>query len=212
MIRVLIFEDNNVLRKSLAEVINLNDGFVCVGDYAHCKNAVDAVSKTTPDVVLMDIDMPYINGIEGTRIIKQSFPSVKILMLTVFEDNDKVFSAICSGASGYLLKKSSPEKILEAIRDVKEGGAPMTPVIASKVLTMFQNQNSGTRVAELVVLSDREKEILNGLVTGLSQKMIAAELFISVNTVNFHVKNIYEKLHVHSVSEAVSKAIRNKIV
>jgi DNA-binding NarL/FixJ family response regulator len=212
MIRVILFEDNPVLRKSLAEVINLNDGFACVGDYPNCKNAVEVVGKTTPDVVLMDIDMPVVNGIEGANLIRQNFPSVKILMLTVFEDNDKVFNAICAGASGYLLKKSSPDKILEAIKEVKEGGAPMTPLIASKVLTMFQDQNPYTPSPEILVISEREKEILKLLVKGLSQKMIAAELFISANTVNFHIKNIYEKLHVHSVSEAVSKAIRNKIV
>lgn len=212
MIKVVIFEDSYILRRSMAELINLSEGYECVGDYANCKNVIDVVSKTTPDVVLMDIDMPIINGIEGAKLIRQNFPSVKILMLTVFEDDDKVFSAVCAGASGYLLKKSSPAQILEAIREVKEGGAPMTPLIASKVLTMFQNQNPHTPESELVILSDREKEILKALVKGLSQKMIAAELFISANTVNFHVKNIYEKLHVHSVSEAVSKAIRNKII
>lgn len=212
MIRVIIFEDNSMLRKSLAEMISLSEGFVCAGNFSNCRHAIDAVSKSAPDVVLMDIDLPGINGIEGTKLIRKHFPLVKILMLTVFEDNDKVFSAICAGASGYLLKKASPDNILEAIREVKEGGAPMTPLIAGKVLAMFQDQHAGGISDPIVNLSDREKEILRGLVKGLSQKMIAAELFISVNTVNFHVKNIYEKLHVHSVGEAVSKAIRNKIV
>ena len=212
MIKVVLFEDNKSLRESIAEMLSISDDFNCAGEYADCRNVVQVIGRIAPDVVLMDIDLPVVSGIEGTRLIHQHYPAVKILMLTVFEENDKIFNAICAGASGYLLKKTAPEKILEAIREVKEGGAPMTPSIAGKVLHMFQNQNGTAAAKELFTLSEKEKNVLSALVKGMSYKMIAAEFSVSINTVNFHIKNIYEKLHVHSVSEAVSKAIKNKIV
>jgi DNA-binding NarL/FixJ family response regulator len=211
-IRVLIFDDNQLLRESLAEVLDLTEGYQFVGGYEDCKKLLQVVNRHTPDVVLMDIDMPGLSGIEATHEIHQHFPAVRVLILTVFEDNDKIFNALCAGASGYLLKKASPDKILQAIAEVKEGGAPMSPSIAARVLQIFQTHYASSSATQFFDLSEKEKSILGALVKGLSYKMIAAEFSISINTVSFHLKNIYEKLHVHSASEAVGKAIRNKII
>ncbi len=162
-----------------------------------------------PHVVLMDIQMPGINGIEGVKVITSHFPEIKIIMQTVVEDDDKIFASICNGASGYLLKNTTPSKLLQAIVEVHEGGAPMTPLIAQKVLDKFRRQSPASS-KELSTLSAREKEILECLVEGMSYKMIAASCKISIDTVRFHIRHIYEKLHVSSKSEAVSKAIRGR--
>lgn len=210
-IRVAIFEDNTNLRQGLFQLVNGSDGFVCVGAFANCnqlqKNLVDA----KPDVVLMDIEMPGISGIEGVRMIKANFPEVKVLMETIFEDNEKIFNSICNGAEGYILKSTPPVQILSAIREIFEGGAPMTPTIANKVLKMFNNKPVSVSENEFR-LTEREFEILKHLVDGMSYKMIAENCFISIDTVNGHIKNIYKKLQVHSKSEAVAKAIKGKIV
>lgn len=166
--------------------------------------------QANPDVVMMDINMPGISGIEAVQMIKEKFPQVNILMQTVFDDNDKIFAAICAGASGYMLKKTPPPKMIEAIRETYLGGAPMTASVAVKVLQMFRQQTAGK--TEFIDLSDREKEILALLVKGKSYKAIAADCFISIDTVSTHVRHIYEKLHVHSKSEAVAKAINQKLV
>ena len=210
-IRVCLFEDNERLRDSLFKLINRSPGFVCTGAYPNCDNVLEKIEATRPDVVLMDIEMPGMNGIEAVKIIKQQFPKVQVLMQTIFHDDDNIFNAICAGASGYILKKATPTKIIEAIRETYNGGAPMTPSIAEKVLNMFRIQTEQTQ-AEKIDLSDREKEILTLLVKGKSYKMIAADCFISFDTVNSHIKNIYEKLHVHSKSEAVVKAINQKLI
>lgn len=158
----------------------------------------------------MDIGMPGMSGIEGVRLLKSVFPQVDVIMQTVYEDDERIFQSIIAGASGYLLKKTPPAKILEAIKDIREGGAPMSASIARKVLTMFQSP-SPLKSSEYD-LSEREKEVLGGLVKGLSYKMIADQCFISIDTVRSHIKNIYEKLHVHSKGEAVAKAMRNRLV
>jgi DNA-binding NarL/FixJ family response regulator len=160
----------------------------------------------------MDIEMPGINGIEAVKIVKEKFPHIKILMETIFDENDKIFQSICNGAEGYILKNTAPVQILSAIREIYEGGAPMTPSIASKVLKMFKYRSPDTSTSEQFNLTDREKEILKCLVEGMSYKMIAETCFISADTVNGHIKNIYKKLQVHSKSEAVAKAIIGKIV
>jgi DNA-binding NarL/FixJ family response regulator len=160
----------------------------------------------------MDIDMPGISGIEAVRSIRASYPSVKVLMQTVFEGNDKIFAAICAGASGYLLKKSSPSRILDAIRETHQGGAPMTGVVAHKLMEIIRQQAPPQSNPEFIDLSAREKEILALLVQGRSYKSVAAECHISIDTVNTHVRHIYEKLQVHSKSEAVAKAIHQKLV
>lgn len=210
-IRVAIFEDNTQLRESLFDLIDISDGFNCVGAFANCERVIQNVEETKPDVILMDIEMPVVNGIEAVKKVKSKFPHIKILMETIFEEDDKIFQSICNGAEGYILKNTPPEELLSSIREINEGGAPMTPAIAIKVLRMFKN-GLGTGTGDTFNLSAREKEILKCLVEGMSYKMIAEACIISLETVRGHIKNIYEKLHVHSKGEAVAKAIRGKIV
>jgi DNA-binding NarL/FixJ family response regulator len=209
-IRVVIFEDNFLLRESLFQLVNGTDGLTCSGAFANCDNLIYNISKTNPDVVLMDIRMPGKTGIEGVLILHDQFPNIKVIMQTVVEDEDKIFASICNGASGYLLKSTPPATLLLAIKEVFEGGAPMTPAIANKVLEKFRTQ-SVPGLKESNNLSKRENEILECLVNGMSYKMIAAAKNISIDTVRFHIRNIYEKLHVNSKSEAVVKAMRGKI-
>jgi len=208
--RVLIYEDNNDLRTSLSQLLLGSPGLELVGALGNCMQATTDVTRLTPDVILMDIDMPGMTGIEGLRRIKAAAPKVNVVMLTVFEDNDRVFEAICAGADGYLLKKTPPVKLLDAIGEVRLGGAPMTPAIARQVLRLFPRTKAPVAVAEEspANLSAREQEVLGLLVEGYSYKMIAADLGISIDTVRSHIKKIYEKLHVRSMTEAVSKAIR----
>lgn len=210
-IRVAIFEDNDLLRKNLAALVNSAADMVCTGAFAHANKLVQNLAAATPDIVLMDINMPGVSGIEAVQLIKTHQPSVGIIMQTVFEDNDKIFAAVCAGASGYLLKKTLPQKLLEAIRETFTGGAPMAPGIAAKVLEMVRLRSAGIK-KEFITLSEREKEILRLLVAGKQYKTIAAECFISIDTVGTHVRHIYEKLQVHSKSEAVAKAINQKLV
>ena len=210
-IKVAIFEDNKSLLESLKQLINGADGMTCTGAFADANKLVHNIQLANPDVVMMDINMPGISGIEAVKVIKEKFPNVYILMQTVFDDNDKIFAAICAGASGYMLKKTTPQKMLEAIKETYQGGAPMTPSVAVKVLQMFRVQ-TGVEKNEFIDLSEREKEILSLLVKGKSYKAVASACFISIDTVSTHVRHIYEKLHVHSKSEAVAKAIRERIV
>jgi DNA-binding NarL/FixJ family response regulator len=210
-IRVCIFEDNNNLREGLFQLINGSKGLNCVGAYPNCDDVLRIIERTKPDVILMDIEMPGISGIESVKKIKDKYAEVKILMETIFDDDDKIFKSICAGAEGYILKTTEPAEILEAIKEIYEGGSPMTPSIAHRVLKMVKTQ-SDFSVKDSFHLTDREKEILNCLVEGMSYKMIADECIISIDTVNVHIKNIYKKLQVHSKSEAVAKAIRGKIV
>lgn len=210
MINVCIFEDNKALRESMSALIEGNTEFQLVGAWPDASKAVAHVKECEPQVVLMDINMPGVNGIEAVISIKKQFPDVQILMQTVFEEDDKVFASICAGASGYVLKNTAPLRLLEAIKEVHEGGAAFTPSIARKVLKIAANQN--TDPVEYINLSDREKEVLQKLVEGMSYKMVAASLNIAFDTVHTHIANIYEKLHVNSKSEAVAKAIRQKLV
>ena len=210
-IRVAIFEDNRSLLDSLAAMIGGTQGFECVGAFPNCNNILKNISQVKPHVVLMDIEMPGINGIEAVGMIKEEFPEIKILMETIFDDDEKIFNSICAGAEGYILKNTSPAEIMDAIKDIHEGGGPMTPSIANRVLKMVKNRPD-TSAKESFDLTDREKEILTCLVKGMSYKMVADTCFISIETVNVHIKNIYRKLQVHSKSEAVAKAIKGRIV
>ncbi len=203
-IRVVIYEDNADLRGALAALIGGTEGYELCGAFGDCRGIVEQTAALQPDVVLMDIDMPGMSGIEGVVCLKKSYPRVEALMLTIFDDDERVFQAVCAGAGGYLLKKTPPARILEALREVTEGGGPMSPVIARKILNLFPAKTA-RRDAELDKLAEREKEVLNTLALGFSYKMVAAELNISVETVRTYVKRIYEKLQVHSVSEAVAK-------
>ncbi|RYD78758.1 MAG: response regulator transcription factor [Sphingobacteriales bacterium] len=211
MIRVAVFDDNKDRLDSLKILLNHTEGLQCSGSFFNCNTVIHDVAEAKPDVVLMDIDMPGINGIEAVKIIRDQHPQLPVLMQTVFDDNERVFASICAGASGYILKKASPPQIIQAIHDVYEGGAAMSSSVAKQVLKAFQTQMILHTPANFD-LTDREKEILGCLVKGLSHKLIASELFISVHTVNTHIRNIYEKLHVRSVSAAVAKAIKEKIV
>ena len=211
MIKVIIYEDNPQLREGLSMLINGSDGFEVLASYKNCDNVVDEVEAFDPDVVLMDIDMPGTNGLEGLRRIRENNSRVKVLMLTVFDDDSNIFKAISNGANGYVLKKTRPAKLLEYIAEAQSGGAPMTASVATQVLHMFASMNRDKK-EENYNLSDREREVLQLLVEGYSYKMIAAEKFISIDTVRSHIKKIYEKLHVNSKSEAVAKAFKNRIV
>jgi DNA-binding NarL/FixJ family response regulator len=211
-IKVAIFEDNRVLRESLEQLVNNERDLVCTGAFPDANKLIQHITLSDPDVVMMDIDMPGLSGIEAVQVINEKFPAVKVLMQTVFDENDKIFAAICAGASGYILKKTSPKKIIEAIYETHIGGTVMTASVAAKVIQMFRLQSPSDTKSEFFEISDREKEILALLVKGKSYKAIAAECFISIDTVSTHIRHIYEKLHVHSKSEAVLKAIRQKLI
>ena len=206
---MIIFDDNDSLRDSVAMLLQESEDFTLAGAYSHCIDVTDNVRNTKPDVVIMDIDMPGMNGIEGVKLIQSNFPSVQILMLTVFDDDEKVFAAIKAGASGYILKNTEPQNLLHAILEVYNGGAPMTPGIARKVLHQLHDMVPEEK--KDYHLSVREKEVLCLLVEGLSYKMIAGKLNITYDTVRAHMKKIYEKLHVASMTEAVAKAINQKL-
>ncbi|HNU15772.1 MAG TPA: response regulator transcription factor [Chitinophagaceae bacterium] len=210
MIKVILYEDNPQLREGLTMLIDGSDGFEILASFKNCSNVIQEVEAFNPDVILMDIDMPVVNGIEGLKLIRQYNQEVKVLMLTVFDDNKNVFEALKNGANGYVLKKTPPAKLLEYITEAASGGAPMTSSIATQVLKMFSEVQ--VPQGEDYNLSDREKEVLQHLVNGYSYKMIAAEMYIAIDTVRSHIKKIYEKLHVNSKSEAVAKAFKDKIV
>ncbi|MEP7167965.1 MAG: response regulator transcription factor [Bacteroidota bacterium] len=211
MIRVIVYDDNRGRQEGLELYINETKDMRCVGTFENCSNVVEQVIELKPDVVLMDIDMPQVNGIEGLKLIRKHAPHIMIIMQTVFEEEEKIFDAVRSGANGYFLKKTSPDRLIEGIRDVMDGGAPMTASVARKVLEVFQQQSPSGEKPQFD-LTVRELEILSYLVKGLSYKMIAAACNITWHTVNFHCKKIYEKLHVHSATEAVAKALESKIV
>lgn len=209
-IRVAIFEDNKLLRDALQAIIDGTPGFKCCGVFTDGSRWETDIKRSEPDVALMDIEMPGLNGIEATKRICEKFPEVKILIQTVFSENEKIFSALCAGASGYILKTDPPHKYLEAISEVSRGGAPISGGVAKKILGFFANKNIILVSPEVAnyQLSDREKEILQLMIKGDNYPGIAAKLFISYETVRTHVKHIYKKLHVASRSEAITKAIQ----
>jgi DNA-binding NarL/FixJ family response regulator len=209
MIRIIIYDDSEQRRESLKALLSLTDGMECVADFADCSHVLADMQQFTPDVVLMDIEMPNVDGISGVSMIKKEFPAVRIIMQTVFEDDDKIFASLQAGAEGYILKRASAEKITQSIEEVFQGGAYMTPSVALKVMHYF---NRSVMQKDEYGLTPKEKEVLRSLSDGKSYKMIADILGISYFTVNAHVKKIYEKLHVHSLGEAVSLALKNKII
>ena len=208
---IVIYEDNQQLRSSLINLIRLTGEYEVLGAFPDCQEVIGQVQGYEPDVILMDIDMPVVNGIEAVKLIRQFDKKVQIIMLTVFDDNNHVFDAICAGANGYLLKKYISEKLISSIQEVLGGGAPMSPGIARMIINSMQQSVKQVTVNNYQ-LTPREKDILGLLSKGNSYKLIAAELNISIETVRTHLKNIYDKLHVHSQIEAVSKAINEKLV
>jgi DNA-binding NarL/FixJ family response regulator len=213
-LRITIFDDNKNIRQSITMLLSTVPEFEVVGSFSHVLDCIDDMKQSQPDVVLMDIEMPGMTGIEAVKKIKKEFPQVLVLMQTVFEDDDRVFDSVCAGASGYILKNHLNTKLIEFINDLQYGGSPMSPSIARKVLTKMQQipQHVKPEAAPDYHLTNREKEVLSCIVDGLAYKMIADKLSISYETVRSHVKKIYEKLHVASLTEVVSKAMKERIV
>jgi DNA-binding NarL/FixJ family response regulator len=205
MLNIAIIEDNAQYRTTLSIILQLNENFRLIHKLDSCDEMIGLFEAETPDVVLMDIDLPGMDGIQAVWEIRKLFPEMKVIMLTVFEDDEKIFNAIRAGANGYLLKKDSPQKILEAIEAVVNGEWPMNGMIAARILDCFQQMQKRNSAFEELNLTSREKEILSLLIKGYSYKEIAAALFISVETLNSHIKNIYRKLDVHSRSELAAK-------
>jgi len=209
-IKILVYDDSEALRASMELLISDEKDFDLLALMPNAETVETDIKEMKPDVVLMDIDMPVVNGVEAVKKIRTTDERLPVIMLTVFDDNENIFKAICAGASGYILKRYATEEIPSAIRMVLAGGAPMTGSVARKVLQMVPQ--AGTAEQEKSNLSPKEITILQFLVNGYSYKMIASELKISIDTVRFHIKKIYDKLHVHSATEAVSKAIKDKLV
>ena len=207
--QILIFEDNSRLRQSLEMLLNDEANFYVAASFPDCDNADKLVEKYNADIVVMDIDMPGIGGIAGVKKIKNTNPDVKVIMHTMFDDDNRIFDSICSGADGYMLKNTSPLQLINALQEVMTGGVPMSPFVAQKV---FQHFRQSKIEAEQFDLTAREKEILELLVKGNSYKMIANKCGITIDTVKKHLQNIYHKLHVNCGTEAVAKALRHKIV
>ncbi len=210
VIKVAIIEDQRDIRECLTFLINGTEGYSCTGSYRTMEEALDKISHQLPDVVLSDIGLPGMDGIEGVRILKERYPNLLSLMLTVYDDDERIFDAMCAGASGYLLKKTPPARLIESLREAVQGGAPMSPEVARRVITLFREIRPPDRAD--YELTPHETRLLKLFVEGHNYKTAAAELGVSVNTVNFHVRSIYEKLQVHTRSEAVAKALLNRLV
>lgn len=208
-ISILLYEDNPELRTSLASLISFADDFELLASFENAENVLDNIEQHQPDVILMDIDMPEVDGIEGLNLIRSEYENLPVIMLTVFDDDGHVLEAIKNGATGYILKQHLTTRLANAIHEVMEGGAPMSPVVARMVLKFFSDQH--TKKTDYA-LTNREKQILQSLTDGNSYKMIAFYEGITIGTVTTHIKSIYEKLGVHSQAEAVSKALRERLV
>lgn len=209
-VRVVIIEDLREVRESLATLIHGANGFLCAGSYRTMEDALAGMAGSRPDVILTDIGLPGMDGIEGTRILRDRFPNVPVLALTVYDDDENVFNAICAGASGYLLKNTPPARLVESLRELVDGGAPMSPEVARRVLKLFREFRPAERAS--YHLTQQETGLLKLMVEGHHYKTAARELGISTNTVSFHLKHIYEKLQVHSKTEAVAKALRERLI
>jgi DNA-binding NarL/FixJ family response regulator len=210
IIKALIIEDQRELREGLQTLVNFTDGFKCIGAFRTAEEGIARARNEMPDVVLTDIGLPGIDGIEGTRQFKEMNPNLTILVLSVYEDDERIFDALCAGACGYLLKRTPPTKLLENIREAVTGGAPMSPEVARRVITLFRDFRPPERVD--YDLTPHETRILKLLVDGYNFTTAAKKLGVSYNTVKFHMTNIYDKLQVHSKTDAVAKALKNRLL
>lgn len=209
-IKVAIIEDRREIREGLSMLINGTAGFKCTDSYRSMEDALPRIGGNLPDVVLSDIGLPGMSGIEGMRILKEKHPNLLLLMLTVYDDDERIFDALCAGACGYLLKKTPPAKLLEGLREAVDGGSPMSPEVARRVIALFRDIRPPERAD--YELTPHETRLLKLLVEGHNYKTAAFELNVSINTISFHMRHIYEKLQVHSKSEAVAKALRDRLV
>jgi DNA-binding NarL/FixJ family response regulator len=209
-IKVALIEDRREIRDGLAMLINGTQGFKCTGSYRSMEDALPRIGTDLPDVALCDIGLPGMSGIEGMRILKEKFPTLLLLMLTIYDDDERIFDALCAGACGYLLKKTPPAKLLEGLREAVDGGSPMSPEVARRVIALFRDIRPPERAD--YELTPHETRLLKLLVEGHNYKTAALELNVSINTISFHMRHIYEKLQVHSKSEAVAKALRDRLV
>jgi DNA-binding NarL/FixJ family response regulator len=209
-IKTAVVEDMRDIREGLTTLINFTDGFSCTVSYRSMEEAIPRIKGNVLDVLLSDIGLPGMDGIEGIKILKESFPEMTVLMLTVYDDDERIFDALCAGASGYLLKRTPPGKLFENIREAVSGGAPMSPEVASRVIKLFREVRPPERVD--YELTPHETRLLKLIVEGHNYTTAAEELRVSYNTIKFHMRHIYEKLQVHSKSEAVAKALQNRLV
>jgi DNA-binding NarL/FixJ family response regulator len=210
VIKVAIIEDRREIREGLAMLINGTEGFRCAGSFRSMEEALAKIGFDLPDIALCDIGLPGMSGIEGMRILKERYPNLMLLTLSVYDDDDRIFDALCAGACGYLLKKTPPVRLLESLREAVHGGSPMSPEVARRVIALFRDIRPPERAD--YELTPHETRLLKLLVEGHNYKTAALELGVSVNTVSFHMRRIYEKLQVHSKSEAVAKALRDRLV
>ncbi len=207
---IAIIEDERELREGLQSLVNYTPGFSCTRSFGNMETALAQIEIDKVDLVLTDIGLPRMNGIEGTKILREKYPDLPIVVLTVHNENEKIFQALCAGANGYLLKNTPPAQIIQALTEVISGGAPMSPEVARRVVTLFR-KFAPSEISDYK-LTEAEKQILKMLVNGHHYKTAAHELDISIHTVSFHLRNIYAKLHVHSKTEAVAKALREGLV
>ena len=211
MIKVVIVEDKKAVREGLAMLLGVPGETSCVGSYPNAEDMLSRLPEDRPDVVLMDIGLPGMSGIEATRLVKKTAPETEIVILTIHEDDNNIFKALCAGASGYLLKDTPPAELVDAVRNAHQGGSPMSSRIARRVVELFQNRFQPPRESEIRI-TDREQEVLAALAQGHSYASIAEKLCVAADTVRFHIRNIYSKLHVHSQTAAVAKAIREDLI
>jgi len=210
VIRTMIVEDQKDLREGLSTLVNFTPGFACIGAFRTMEECIARIKHEVPDVILSDIGLPGMSGIEGIRVIKEMYPDLTILVLTVYDDNEKIFDALCAGASGYLLKQTEPAELLRSVKEAVAGGAPMSPEVAARVIKLFREVRPPEKVD--YDLTPHELRLLKLLVDGYNYVTASEELKISYNTIKFHVRNIYDKLQVHSKSEAVAIAMRDRLV
>lgn len=209
-VKVAIVEDQREIRECLALLVNGTDGYTCSGSYRSMEEAIEKIPRQVPDVLLSDIGLPGMSGIDGVRRLKELYPNLLVLMLTVYDDDERIFDAMCAGACGYLLKKTPPARLIASLQEVVDGGAPMSPEVARRVIALFREIRPPDRAE--YHLTPHETRLLKLFVEGHNYKTAAVELKVSVNTINFHVRSIYDKLQVHSRSEAVAKALLNRLV